>query len=109
MLQTTRSLAILLALSLALATTGCFRYGVSSNVRSDGVVHKQSGPILFWGLSGQDKASPECPNGVASAHSYMPWWGGAGALFTLGIATPWRLEYECARSHASSAAETSSY
>jgi len=96
MSHTVRVLKLAIALSLALTSTGCFRYGVTSNVPTDGVVREQRGPVLAWGLKGQEKLTPECPNGVARSESYMPWWGGLVSLLSLGIAVPWRVEYMCA-------------
>ena len=91
-----RTLPLVLVLLFALANTGCFRYGVASDVPSDGVERVQKGPVLFWGLAGKEHLVPDCPNGVQRASSYMPWWGGLIGLITIGIAAPWRVEYVCA-------------
>ncbi len=87
---------ILSLLALVCLSSGCFRYGVSSSVPNDGVQRMQKGPVFAWGLVGQEKLAEECPNGVARSESYMPWWGGLVMGLTIGIVTPWRVEYVCA-------------
>lgn len=86
-----------LVLVLTFATTGCFKYGVATPVASDGVLRMQRGPVFAWGLAGRVREAPECPAGVASTRSYMPWWGGLVTGITVGIVAPWRVEYVCAR------------
>ncbi len=91
-----RSISLSLVVAFAIASGGCFRYGVTTNTPTDGVARMQRGPVFAWGLAGQDKLAPECPNGVAHSESYMPWWGGLVGLLTIGIVAPWRVEYVCA-------------
>ncbi|MFO0694345.1 MAG: hypothetical protein U0230_12365 [Polyangiales bacterium] len=79
-----------------ISMTGCFSYGVRSRQPTDGVLHTARGPVYAWGLAGQEHLTPECENGVARAKSSMPWWGGFVSLVTIGIVTPWRVEYSCA-------------
>jgi hypothetical protein len=85
------------AIVLCMMLTGCFSYTLRSSTAGDGVVHQGRGSALFWGLRGVQRHAHECPEGMAYARTYQPWWSFIVATLTIGIVTPWRSQYECAR------------
>lgn len=82
-------------LALAITLSGCFGYSVTTGLRGDGVRRTGRGSVVFRVIPAQHVAS-ECTHGIARIKTYMPWWAPIAAVFSLGIAVPWRASYECA-------------
>lgn len=80
---------------VAVLVSGCYSYTVQTGAQPAGPVQRGRGVVLFWGLRGTDHHTP-CAYGAAWSETYQPWWSPVVSVLTVGIATPWRSEYQCA-------------
>ena len=84
-----RSIALLAILSL----TGCLATIVNSPKRGGQIVHQTTGvhiialPIVL--------NAPTCREGLANVRSWVPLWGLAVGILTIGILVPVTTAYTC--------------
>jgi hypothetical protein len=90
-----RAMRLLLPLSMiALMLNGCYAARINSRA-ARGETYNYAGASLLWGLTSTETDANECPNGMAYAATYFPWWGYFVAGITVGIIVPIRKEYTC--------------
>lgn len=92
-----RGFGLVLACVLLVSSLGCFTAGVSSPVARLGDERGASGVTWFWGLTSTVKYAEECRTGLAEVKTWVPWYAYIVSPLTLGIVTPMRQEYICAR------------
>lgn len=81
-------------LATLIALTGCY-HAVARSGQQAGAEETRTGWNLFWGLFDANFDITNCPNGIAYAEVWHPWWGFVPEIITLGIAAPQRLTYVC--------------
>jgi len=91
----------LLALTLLLSLTGCFRQSIRA-IDDDGAPLTDRGGeheshtsfgLLYGLIPGKTKV--ECPYGIARVDTGMPWYGIYAIGFTAGIVVPLSVSYTC--------------
>ena len=91
----------LLALTLLLSLTGCFRQSIRA-IDDDGAPLTDRGGeheshtsfgLLYGLIPGKTKV--ECPYGIARVDTGMPWYGIYAIGFTAGIVVPLSVTYTC--------------
>jgi len=82
---------------IAVLQTGCFGATIRSSAPTVSAPQVQHGVSFFWGLTPVSSSAVECHHGLAQAHTIAPWWGVIVSSITLGLLTPWEMEYYCAQ------------
>jgi hypothetical protein len=83
----------LVALGLALSLTGCLGTVVDAPTGKGSTYDGTSPHIL---LSPTSVDAQACPNGLQQVAVYVPLWGVAVGILTLGILVPMNTTYTCA-------------
>ena len=83
-------------MALLLSTTGCYHAVIRGGPRAVMAHETRTAWNLFWGIADANFDLADCTAGVAHVDVWQPWWGIFPQVLTLGIATPWRIDYVCA-------------
>lgn len=83
----------LVALGLAVSLTGCLGTVVDAPI-GKGSTYGNTSPHII--LSPTLVDARDCPNGLQQVAVYVPLWGVAVGILTLGILVPMNTTYTCA-------------